>query len=92
MAMQPLQTFVWASSALLLGEAVQAYLSMRQAGRVAKCWRRPWFWLLVLFVALGAGGFAVAMEVQTKINAMFVGLACPFIIHRFLDEQRSGRS
>ena len=90
--MQPLQTFAWASSALLLGEAVQAYLSLRQAGRVAKCWSMPAFWILVVLVAAGAGGFAVAMEVQTKINAMFVGLACPFIIHRFLDEQKSGRS
>jgi hypothetical protein len=89
--MPPLETFGWASCALLLGEFVQLYLSMREAGRLAKCWSLPWYWLVLLVVAAGAGGFAVAMDVQTRINAMFVGLACPFIIRRFLEEQRSGR-
>jgi hypothetical protein len=85
--MQSLETFCWAASAFVVGEAVACYLSLRQIGCMPKCWSSPIYWAVVVVVALGAGGFAVAMEMETKKHAFFAGLACPFIIHRFLSEQ-----
>jgi uncharacterized membrane protein len=85
--MESLETFCWAAAGFVMGEAVACYISLRQNGWQPDCWRLPLYWAVVAILALCAGGFAVALEIETKKQALFAGLACPYVIQRFLSAQ-----
>jgi hypothetical protein len=78
-----LASFFWGfagSVAVEIGTFYQAY--MTEPIRLPERYKRPDFWIVRLFLAVVAGGIAMAEGVNTEISAITVGAAAPLVLEK----------
>jgi hypothetical protein len=78
------ELFLWGFLGSFAIEVVAAYQAINSNhGRLPIRYKRLPFFVVRFFLALVAGGLAVAYEIQSALLAIHVGAATPLILQRF---------